>query len=116
MSFGFSCREFPLGKTMGVIDDTMPRWLTGENPRAPPIGNPVKAMACPSLTESELTIRNAGSGLPAMLSTARSCSISLLATAAGLNCAVSGEWPGIKMLKRVSESVVSGKTWALVAT
>ena len=34
-----------INQTIGVIDEMMPRWVTGEKPRMPPTGKPMKATA-----------------------------------------------------------------------
>src|SRR5690242_18658157 len=80
------------------------------------MGKPVKTRVCPSRTVFASPNSIAGSALPAIFNSARSCSLSTAATVAVLN---SGSWPFPVITtydSLLKASRTSGTTWALVTT
>ena len=108
------------GKAIGVIDDKVARWVTGEKPSRPPMGKPMKASAWPSRPLSSSARDRVGSGGPSKLSRARSCvrswrsSVTRRVSGAASDPAL--RLPGICKVNCCSAAVSSGTTWALVTT
>ena len=108
------------GKAIGVIDDKVARWVTGEKPSRPPMGKPMKASAWPSRPLSSSARGKVGSGGPSKLSSARSCTRScrkkLTRRVSGAASDPALRLPGICKVNCCSAAVSSGTTWALVTT
>ena len=106
-----------LGSVACVIADTIARWVTGENPKAPPIGKPMKPKDCPSCTRLESPTTKAGAGMPSMRNTAKSRAGSLTTTLADRNCqSPSALRTCTAKAGAPTGPVPSGTTWALVTT